>query len=103
MKLKQEWKDVEKTTKQLERLFRKWYISNVDIIRGDGKTIEDVFGFPYTSSSEFAAIWNCQADARYRWDREWRFEGLAVSEDNDAVAYFSNEMKDMFVIIGKVN
>ena len=70
---------------------------------GDGKTVEDVFGFPYTSSSEFAAIWNCQADAKYRWNREWRFEGLAVSEDNDAVAYFSKEMKDMFVIIGKVN
>lgn len=37
---------------------------------GNGRTVEDIFGFPYTSSSCFAAIWNCQAEAVYKWSEE---------------------------------
>lgn len=106
MKLKTEWNDVEKTTKELLRIFNIWHISNLRITRGKGNTLEDTFGFPYTSSSEYAAIWNCQAEAYYKWSEEWKFEGLAVNEDNDAVAIFEHEdtgkFDRMYVIIGKV-
>lgn len=105
MKLKTEWKDVEKTTKELEKLFNNWRFSNLRIVRGNGKNIEEIFGFPYTSSSDYAAIWNCQAEAVYKWSEEWRFKGLAVSENNDAIATFEqkDEIADMYIIIGKVS
>lgn len=109
MKLKTEWNDVEKTTKELLRLFNIWRISNLRITRGRGNTLEDTFGFPYTSSSDYAAIWNCQAEAVYKWETEWRFEALAVSENNEAIAVFEHEdgtvekLDRMYVIIGKVS
>ena len=91
MKLKKEWNDVEKTTKELLKLFNIWRISNLRITRGRCNTLEDTFGFPYTSSSDYAAIWNCQAEAVYKWDTEWRFEALAVSENNEAIVVFEHE------------
>ena len=109
MKLKNEWNDVEKTSKELMRLFNSWRISNLRITKGRGNTLEETFGFPYTSSSDYAAIWNCQALALYKWADEWRFEGLAVSENNEAIAIFEHEdgtvetLDRMYVIIGKVS
>lgn len=108
MRLKKEWNDVEGTTKLLMKLFDTWRVPNLRITRGKDKTLERTFGFPYTSSSEYAAIWNCQAEAVYRWSPEWRFEALAVSENNDAIAVFEHEdgternLDRMYVIIGKV-
>ena len=108
MKLKKEWNNVEETTKKLLRLFDFWRISNLQITRGKDRGLEDTFGFPYTSSSEYAAIWNCRAEAEYRWNPEWKFEALAVSEHNDAVVVFEHEdgtvekLDRMYVVIGKV-
>ena len=56
MKLKKEWNDVEKTSNELMRLFNSWRISNLRITKGRGNTLEETFGFPYTSSSDYAAI-----------------------------------------------
>lgn len=106
MKLKTEWNDVEKTTNELLQLFNRWRISNLRITYGSGRTLEDIFGLPYTSSSDYAAIWNCQGEAVYKWFEEWNFECLAVSENNEAVAVFEDEDKTlerMYIIIGKVN
>ena len=109
MKLKKEWNNVEKTARELLRLFNSWRILNLRITRGRDRTLEDTFGFPYTSSSEYAAIWNCQAEAEYKWSPEWKFEALAVSENNDAIAVFQHEdgtvekLDRMYVIIGKVD
>ena len=109
MKLKKEWNDVEKTSKELCGQFNAWRLSNLKITYGTGRTVEEIFGFPYTSSSSFAAIWNCQAEAVYKWSDEWRFEGLAVSETNNAIAIFEHEdgtvenMDRMYIIIGKVD
>ena len=107
MKLKKEWNNVEKTTNELLKLFSLWRYSNLTITKGKG-SMENIFGFPYTSSSEYAAIWNCQGVAEYKWNPEWKFEALAVSENNDAVAIFEHEdgtvdkLDRMFVIIGKL-
>ena len=109
MKLKKEWNDVEKTSKELCGQFNAWRLSNLKITYGTGRTVEEIFGFPYTSSSSFTAIWNCQAEAVYKWSDEWRFEGLAVSETNNAIAIFEHEdgtvenMDRMYIIIGKVD
>lgn len=109
MRLKTEWTDVEKTTKALLRIFNRWHMSNLRVTRGSGNTLEETFGFPYTSSGDCAAIWNCQAEAHYTWSEEWLFEGLAVSEDNDAIAIFEHEdgtakkLDRMYILIGNVN
>lgn len=109
MKLKAEWNDVEKTSKELMMLFNSWRLSNLRILRGKGRTLEDIFGLPYTSSGEYAAIWNCQGEAVYKWSDEWKFECLTVSEKNDAIAIFEHEdgtmekLDRMYVIIGKVS
>ncbi len=108
MRLKKEWNNVEGTTKLLMEMFNIWKVSNLRITKGKDRTLERTFGFPYASSSEYAAIWNCQAEAVYRWNPEWRFEALAVSENNDAIAVFEHEdgternLDRMYVIIGKV-
>ena len=108
MKLLKEWNDVEVTTNKVLKLFNNWRMSNLVIIRGEGRTLEDKFGFPYTSSSDFAAIWNCQGEAEYRWNPEWRFEAIAVNKNNEAVAIFEHEdgtvdkLDRMYVIIGRV-
>ncbi len=108
MKLLKEWNDVEVTGKKVLNAFNCWRISNLRITNGKGYTLEDIFGFPYTSSSDYAAIWNCQAIAKYKWSPEWRFEALAISENNDIVAVFEHEdgtienLGRMHVIIGKV-
>lgn len=78
IKLKKEWNDVEKTSKELCRQFNIWRLSNLKITYGTGRTVEEIFGLPYTSSSSFAAIWNCQAEAVYKWSDEWKFEGLHI-------------------------
>lgn len=108
MRLKKEWNNVEGTTKLLMEMFNIWKVSNLRITKEKDRTLNRTFGFPYTSSSEYAAIWNCQAEALYRWNPEWRFEALAVSENNDAIAVFEHEdeternFNRMYVIIGKV-
>ena len=81
MKLKKEWKDVEKTSKELYRRFNIWRLSNIHITHGNGRTVEEMFGFPYTSSSSFAAIWNCQAEAVYKWSlhRSHKYPHLDIS------------------------
>ena len=107
MKLLKEWNNVEKTSKELIRIFAVWRLSNLRITRGKG-SLEDIFGFPYTSSSDYAAILNCQGEAIYRWSPEWRFEALAISEKGDAVAIFEHEdgtvenLDRMEIIIGRV-
>ncbi len=107
MKLLAEWKDVERTSKELIRVFAIWRLSNLRITVGRG-SLENIFGFPYTSSSDYAAIWNCQGEAVYKWSPEWRFEALAVNENGDAVAVFEHEngtietLDRMNIIIGKV-
>lgn len=108
MKLLKEWNDVEATTKKILRLFASWTVRNLVVLKGNGQSLKDAFGFPYTSSSEFAAIWNCQGQAEYRWSPEWRFEAIAVNENNEAIAIFEHEdgtmekLDRMYVIIGKL-
>ena len=108
IKLKKEWDNVEDRKKEIIRLFNIWRMSNLKLTKGSGRTAEDIFGFPYTSTDGMAAIWNCNAEAVYKYSSEWRFEGLAVSENNDAVAMFEHEdgtvetLDRMYIIIGKV-
>lgn len=107
MELKAEWNNVEKATKQVVKVFEPWLKANMTITHGTGRTLEDVFGLPYTSSSDFAAIWNCQGEATLNENPEWRFEGLALTEDNDVVVICEHEdgtaetLDRKYIVIGK--
>ena len=68
-----------------------------------GKGVEDIFGLPYTSSSSFAAIWNTNVEAHYVMNPALKFEGVAISEKGDIIAYFlvidrdGNEVGDAYI------
>ena len=67
------------------------------------KDMSDCFGLPYTSTSDFAAIWNCQADAHYKGNPNMVFSGVALTVNRKFVAYFmvydneGNEVGDAYV------
>ena len=89
--------------------FAKWYRKgNLELHHGSGRNVEEIFGLPYTSTSDYAACWNCQAEATLKGSPWMYFEGLAISEgDNPKIlAVFSirdpegNEVGWEDVIIG---
>lgn len=49
------------------------------------KTVEFTYGLPYTSSGEYAAIWNTNVDARSNDDPNLQFKGVALDKDNNPV------------------
>lgn len=104
MKLLKEWNDVNKMTKDIIRAFSKWKPFNLKTGNEYSYTFHSLtkqFGFPYTSTSEFAALWNCQCEATYVWKPEWSFLALAYSENMEMVAVFENANEDyMYIIIG---
>lgn len=49
------------------------------------KNVEETYGLPYTSSGEFAAIWNTNVNAVARDDIELQFKGMALDKDDNPV------------------
>lgn len=102
--LKTEWEDVEKTSKKIIRAFTNWARENLVITYGKDRDMEMTFGLPYTSSSDYAALWACQGKGEYKLDRDWKFEALAVTTDGKYVAVFENEdvtLERKMLVIGK--
>ena len=62
---------------------------NLRLDHGSGKTVEEIYGLPHTSTSEFAAIWNVQAKAHYRNNPQMEFDGIALREDGIFIAVFT--------------
>lgn len=102
MKLLKEWEDVENMSLDIMQAFYRWSKANLKNVHPKSGTTAEKFGLPYTSSSDFAALWNCQGIALYKWKPEWSFLALAYSENMDMIAVFENEEteKHMYVIIG---
>ena len=71
-----------------------WWKKNLVLTHGSGRTVEEIFGLPYTSSSDYAAVWNCQAEAYYKGNPNWWFEGCAITDDSHIVAIFSERDKE---------
>ena len=85
-----------KRQEKVIKAFSKWYRSNLRITRGSGNNVEEIFGLPYTSSSSYAALWNCQAEAELKQDAQWKFNALAITEDNKIIAIFDREDTGIF-------
>lgn len=95
--------DVDRTESKVVDVFRRWRKRNVVVTHGQDRTVELTFGFPYTSSGEYAGIWNCQAEALLKEDLKYRFKGLALSDDLDVLALFENESFEFKeIVIGKI-
>ena len=98
--------DVDATEKKVVKAFNRWYKANLTITHGEGKDVYEIFGLPYTSSSDYAGIWNCQAEAYLNSDPQWYFNGLAISEDRQILAVFDREntgnFDDKEIVIGEV-
>lgn len=56
---------------------------------------EKAFGLPYTSSGDFAAVWNCNAEAMKTQDgARLFFEGVAIDEAENAVLIWTERNAD---------
>lgn len=110
MKKLKDWYDLEHdvstTSERVTKTFEKWYKGNITITHGSGKTAELIFGLPYTSSSSYAALWNCQAEAYLNNDPQWKFNALAISENREILAVFEREDTGNFdekeIVIGSI-
>lgn len=98
--------DIEATSEKVIKVFEKWYKRNLVITHGSGHNAEYIFGLPYTSSSDYAALWNCQAEAYLKEDPQWKFRSLAISKGNEILVVLDREdtgnFDDKEIIIGKI-
>ena len=80
-----------------------WYRKNLVIDRGSGRNIEEKLGMAYTSSSDFAAIWNVNGKAHYCMNPQMDFDGVALTEKGHFIAVFTvydfegNEVGEAYV------
>ena len=56
--------------------------------------LENLFGLAYTSSGEFAAIWNTNTQARAKYGAPIYFQGVAIDENGQAVLIFHKPNKN---------
>lgn len=75
----------EKTAKKAARRLLK----NLEILHGS----DLLGGLAYTSTSDFAALWNCNTVARKRGTRLY-FKGVALTTSGEAVAVYTERTDD---------
>ena len=75
----------EKTAKKAARRLLK----DLEILHGS----DLLGGLAYTSTSEFAALWNCNTEARKRGTALY-FKGVALTTSGDAVAVYTERTDD---------
>ena len=105
-KFKKEW--TEKEHKDVILAFAIWEKKNLRITYGDReRTTEDTYGLPYTSSSGLAMLSNTNVIAELinpLSSKKWNFDWLALTEDNEVVAGFTDEDEnEKQIVIGNIN
>ncbi len=60
----------------------------------NAEKLEKLFGLPYTSSGDFAAIWNTNTQARAKYGEPLYFVGVAYAENRQAVLIFDQPQKN---------
>ena len=94
MKLMRDWYTETNSGYETERdvvgTLQSWYDKgNLRVTHGDGKNVSEIFGLPYTSTSDFAAKWNVNATAHYRNNPQMGFDGVAITDKGIMVAVFT--------------
>lgn len=99
--LLKEWSDYEAHTKTAKAAAQRLRHELVFDRPPEGTTAEDAFGLPYTSSSSFAALWNCKTRAHKKDSRAY-LAGIAINIDGAPIAFYKvmdengNEIGDLF-------
>lgn len=97
MELLKEWNDFENQEQKARKAFRDWWFRNLEYDCGtEYGSIDDIFGFAYTSSSAFAALWVCNSQWHYKYIPDFAFRGIAISTDSFAVAVFESKTNDVY-------
>ena len=95
----------EREAQCIKALTKYWRAGNIVVTRGLGRTAELTFGLPYTSSSAYAGIWNCQAEAHLKGDPNWDFRCVAIDTENRIIAVFEehdNDFNERLIKIGRI-
>lgn len=56
----------------------------------------DIFGLPYTSSGDFAGVWNTNTQTVTKYGKRLYFRGVAISENKETVIIFNDEKENYF-------
>lgn len=106
IELLKEWNDYEKQGRVAREFFRDWWRDNLIFKGGTDKgNIDERFGLAYTSSSDFAAMWNTNSEYVYKCMPDYAFRGIAITTENVVVAYLDwleDDFKFILVPIGKI-
>ena len=105
MKFKKEWTEAER--KAVIKVFSKWETSHLVITYGYREhTTEDTYGLPYTSSSSFAMLSNTNVCAELIspiLNEKWNFDWLALAENNEVIAGFTDaDENEKQIVIGTI-
>ena len=92
-----EWKDYGDTSKKVIKAFRKWEKSNLMPDKLE-KSIDLTYGLPYTSSGDYAALWNTNCQALYSKDLNYHFVGLACTEHGQVIAILEDSKEKAIYI-----
>lgn len=97
MELLKEWSDFENQNEKVRKAFSDWWWRNLEYDCGtEFGSVDTIFGFAYTSSSAFAALWVCNSQHHYRYIPDYVLRGLAISTDGFAVAVFESRTNDVY-------
>ena len=92
-RFKQEWTD--KELQIVIRTFASWERQNLRITHGKREhTTEDTYGLPYTSSSDFAGIWNTNVEAVLKSDETYHFVGVAITKENEIMVMLETDSEE---------
>lgn len=105
--LLKEWseKDFERINKHILYMLKANLSHNTIIEHGhEEKTIDytsenrlgDVFGLPYTSSGDFAGVWNTNTQTVAKYGKPLYFRGVAVAEDFKTVILFEDKQQQYY-------
>ena len=96
MELLKEWNDFENQEREIKKAFSVWWWRNLEHDCGtEIGSLDSIFGFAYTSSSDFAALWICNSQWHYKFIPDYAIRGIAISTDGFAVAVFESKTSDV--------
>ena len=110
MKFRNDWTNIdgftyEEVEKKVINIFARWEKSNLKITRGHReRTTSDTYGLPYTSSASFAGLGcHCNVNAVLKSDENFVIYELAITEENEVVAYLTDaDENEKYIVIGRL-
>lgn len=108
MNFRKDWETIdgftyEEVVNRVINIFAKWEKSNLIITYGRReRTTSDTYGLPYTSSGVFASLGcHCNVNAVLKSDNNYVIYEIAITENNEIVAYLTDaDENEKYIVIG---